>query len=146
MTHFALLFTLAAIGISETAYLIRKRKHSERPTCFIGGGCNVVLESKYNTIFGLHNDILGLFFYIFIGIMTALVVVEAPEPQLTFFDSINGNFWMFLGQVSIGIGVLMSLIFIYLQWKVIQAWCFWCLMSALTIWLMGIIIVVSSLV
>lgn len=51
MTAFALLFTLSAIGISETVYLIRKRIASERPVCLIGEDCTLVLASKYNKLF-----------------------------------------------------------------------------------------------
>jgi uncharacterized membrane protein len=136
MTSFALLFTLSAIGISETAYLIRKRIASERPVCPIGGGCALVLESKYNKIFIVPNDVLGLLFYIAASFITAFLVIGVPPLAL----------WSLIIKLSIALGSILSLFLTYLQWRVIRAWCFWCLMSAFTIWLMGIIIAVSSLV
>lgn len=136
MTSYALLFTLAAIGISETVYLIRKRIAAEKPICPFGDNCTLVLTSKYNKIFVIPNDVLGLFFYIIASFVAAFLVIGV-EPLA---------FWNFIIKFSIAFGALLSLFFTYLQWCVIKAWCFWCLMSAFTIWLMGGIIVVSSLV
>ncbi|MBI1866494.1 MAG: hypothetical protein HY005_01700 [Candidatus Staskawiczbacteria bacterium] len=136
MTSYALLFTLSAIGISETMYLIRKRIASEKPICPIGDNCALVLESKYNKIFIIPNDVLGLLFYIMASFVSAFLVIGV-EPLA---------FWDFIFKFSVLIGAIMSLFFTYLQWKVICAWCFWCLMSAFTIWLMGTIIIISNLV
>lgn len=135
MTAHALLFTLAAIGISETVYLIRKRKEHEKPVCIIGESCQIVLSSKYNHIFWIHNDLAGLMFYIVVGFITAFLVIGV-SPM---------SWWDLLAKVGIGLAALMSIFFVYLQARVIKAWCFWCLMSAMTIWLMGLIVLVSNL-
>lgn len=128
MTAFAILFTMAAIGISETVYLIRKRKEGDKPLCPIGGGCSTVLESKYNSIFGVHNDLLGLLFYLASGFLTALIVLEiGPTAVLT-----NVVGLMICGALA------MSVVFTYLQAFVIKSWCFWCVMSALTIVVMAL--------
>ncbi len=136
MTSYALLFTLSAIGISETVYLIRKRIASEKPVCPIGGGCALVLTSKYNKIFIVPNDVLGLLFYIAASFISAFLVIGV-EPLA---------FWDFILKLSVAFGAILSLFFTYLQWRVIHAWCFWCLMSAFTIWFMGSIILLSSLI
>ena len=136
MSSYALLFTLAAIGISETVYLIRKRIASEKPFCPIGGGCSLVLTSKYNKIFFIPNDILGLLFYIMASFIAAFLVIGV-EPLA---------FWSFIIKASIAFGAVLSLFFIYLQWRKIKAWCFWCLMSAFTIFLMGSILLASSFI
>src|SRR6185369_11997137 len=130
MTTLALLFTISSIGISEAFFLVRKRLASDAPICPIGGNCEVVLTSKYNRIFFIHNDILGLFAYIIISIIAAFLMIGVPPLPL----------WSFAIKILIGIASIVSLIFTYLQWRVIHAWCFWCLMSASTIWLMAIII------
>ncbi|MBI2631293.1 hypothetical protein HYW73_03740 [Candidatus Nomurabacteria bacterium] len=133
MTSLALLFTLASVGISETVYLIRKRITAEQPVCPIGTGCEEVLGSNYNRIFIIHSDILGLLAYIIISIISALMVI-GTAPVL----------WSLLLKILVGIASLVSLFFTYLQWQVIKIWCFWCLMSAFTIWLMQIIILLSK--
>lgn len=130
LTAYALLFTLAAIGVSETVYLLRKRKVQEKPICVLGDACHRVLESKYNKIFFVQNDILGLVFYLVVAFITAFLVLEL-QPH---------NLWSALAKLLIFGAALMSLYFTYLQWRVIKAWCFWCLMSAATIFLMALII------
>ena len=136
MTALALLFTLAAIGISETMYLIRKRTAAEEPLCFIGEDCTVVLSSKYRKIFLVPNDVLGLLAYVVIAILAALLVIGVGPL----------NFLKNALTIMITVASVVSLFFTYLQWRVLRAWCFWCLMSAFTIWLMGIIILVSVVI
>lgn len=133
MTSYALLFTLAAVGISETVYLIKKRKAGERPVCVIGEQCHEVLESEYNKILGIHNDIFGLALYILISFVAAFLVIGI-EPMA---------FWKKLASISILAATVASLYLIYLQWRIIKAWCFWCLISAFTVFLMAIIILSS---
>lgn len=135
MTPHALLFTLAAIGVSETVYLIRKRMAREKPICIISKSCHQVLESKYNKIFGISNDVAGLIFYIIFSFIAAWLVIGI-EPMI---------WWDRLAKALITGGVLLSLYFIYLQWRVIKVWCFWCLMSAFTIFLMALVILISDL-
>lgn len=136
MTSFALLFTLSAIGISETVYLIRKRIASEKPICPIGGGCVTVLTSKYSKMFLVPNDVLGFLSYIVISFIAAFLVIGV-EPMFL---------WNFALKLLVAIASLMSIFLTYLQWRVIHAWCFWCLMSAFTIWLMGIIMLISAVI
>lgn len=135
MTAFALLFTLSAIGISETVYLIRKRITSEQPICPIGGGCATVLTSKYSRLFIVPNDILGLLTYVMISFLAAFLVIGVGPM----------NLWSLALASLVGMATLMSIFLTYLQWRVIKAWCFWCLMSAFTIWLMGIIILAGNI-
>lgn len=82
MTAEALLFTIAAIGISETSYLIRKRRAGERPVCVIGERCNEVLQSKWSRLLGVPNDLLGLVFYIAVSILLAFLLIGVEPAQL----------------------------------------------------------------
>ncbi len=134
MTSQALIFTLSAIGISETVYLVKKRLLSQKPICPIGDNCSIVLESKYNKIFIIPNDIVGLLFYIACSIISSFLVIGV-EPLL---------FWDSIIKLLIAGGAVFSVFLTYFQFRLIKAWCFWCLMSALTIWLMGIIILISE--
>ena len=135
MTSQALIFTLSALGISETVYLIKKRFLSQKPICPIGENCLLVLTSKYNKTFNIPNDVLGLLFYIVCSIITAFLVIGVAPLDL----------WSNIIKTLIFFGSLLSIYFTYLQFNVIKAWCFWCLMSACTIWLMGCIILLSKL-
>lgn len=134
LTAYALLFTIAAIGISETAYLIRSRKKAEQPVCPIGGGCTTVLTSKYSKIFGVHNDLLGFGFYVgFAGVLALLVLGVGPANSL-----------LLLARLMLAVATIMSIFFVYIQARVIKQWCFWCLMSAGTIALMDIIVLFAK--
>lgn len=135
MSHHPLLFTLAAIGVSETVYLIRKRRAGQRPLCVIGQDCHKVLESKYNNILGIHNDVLGLAFYVAMSLLTALLILELDPISL----------WEKMVYILIGIGTAFSIVAVFLQWRVIKAWCFWCLLSALTVFIMLVIALTSRL-
>lgn len=136
MTSEALVFTLSAIGISETVYLIKKRLLSEKPTCPIGEDCVKVLSSKYSTMFVVPNDMLGLLFYIVSSLIAAFLVIEV-KPLFIWNSVIN---------ILVISGSALSIYFVYLQFKIIKAWCFWCLMSAFTIWFMGIVLLFNSFI
>lgn len=135
MSSLALLFTISAIGISETTYLIRKRRASERPFCVIGERCYEVLSSKYNSLFfGIPNDILGLLFYITVAFLTALVVIGIGEIMVL----------VLLAKLVILTGVAISLALLYIQWRILRAWCFWCVVSAVTTFIMGAIVALTN--
>lgn len=125
---------LSLVGIGETTYLIRKRIKMERPICVIGDSCATVLESKYSKLFLIPNDVLGLLAYMAILILSAFSITNLwPSPFLV------------LGITAlVAVGSAASFIFAYLQWRVIKAWCFWCLMSAFTLWAMGIVLIVNG--
>lgn len=135
-TPHALIFTLAAIGISEVVYLIKKRIAAQRPVCPLGGDCVTVLTSKYNKFFFIPNDILGLLFYITITLLAAFIVIGIGPVEL-FYAAIR----LFVAMASI-----MSLYLTFLQWRIIKAWCFWCLMSAFTVWLMALVLLTAKLI
>lgn len=135
MTPLALLFTIAAIGISETVYLIKTRVRFEQPVCPIGMDCAVVLTGKYSRLFLVPNDVWGLLFYIASAFIAAFLVIGV-EPLA---------FWYMILKIAIAAGALFSFFLTYLQWRVIKAWCFWCVMSAFTVWLMGGIVMISNL-
>lgn len=135
MTPLALLFTIAAIGVSETVYLIKTRARFEAPVCPIGENCAVVLTSTYSRLFLLPNDVWGLLFYIVSAAIAAFLVIGIAPMA----------FWYLVLKIAIAAGALFSLFLTYLQWRVIKAWCFWCMMSAFTVWLMGAILITSNL-
>ena len=135
MTTLALIFTLSAIGISETAYLIRTRVAAKKPFCVIGEDCAKVLTSRYSKILFVPNDILGFLFYVAICIASALLAIGVPPADL----------WSLALKILVGTGSAALLFLMVLQWKVIKAWCFWCVTSAITFWLMGIILLLSPM-
>src|SRR5690242_4419074 len=68
-----ILFTV--VGFADTIYLISKRKKGEAPICPLKGDCAFVLQSKYNKIFGVHTDMIGLAY--FAGVILWMVSLTA---------------------------------------------------------------------
>ena len=135
MTALAILFTMASLGLSETAYLIRKRKASELPVCPIGEDCVVVLNSRYNKFLGVHNEYLGFVFYAVVSLIAVLLVVGVgPRDLMAYFAKI-----MIFG------ASFASLLLLYIQWRVLKAWCFWCVMSAITIFVMALVVLTNNI-
>ena len=136
LVNFVILLSMAAVGIGEAIYLIKKRLAIEPPICVIGYECRKVLESKYSSIFGVHNDVLGLAFYISVAVIGLLLGLGiGPQNILDEFLEI-----MVIG------AAIFSAALIYIQWRVIRAWCSWCLISAATIFVMLIVIVFGNLI
>ena len=126
------ILVLSLLGLVETGYLISCRLRKQRPVCFAGTHCSLVLESDYNNLFGIHNDILGFLFYVACGMLSLLLMMTVGSTELE----------LFLLRIVVGFGAVMSVFLIFLQWKVIKAWCFWCLVSALTTWVMAAVVFV----
>lgn len=131
MQIYAILFGLEVLGALIALYLIWKRKKQEQPLCIIGEDCSAVLESKYNSIFGVHNDIMGLLYYfVMIGLL------------LLFAYGIGPMEWWIIAQKALAlIGAFMGVILMYIQWQELKAWCSWCIVSNINTWIIAVIII-----
>lgn len=112
------LIVLATLGIFDSGYLIKKRVKKQPLICPINGGCEKVVESKWNAIFFVKNDILGFIYYILIFFL-ALYFFFISEKLL------------FLTKIISGASLLLSLVLVFVQAKIIKKYCFYCLISAL---------------
>ena len=115
---FSTLIVLGILGVVDTSYLIWKSRKKQPLVCPIGEKCNIVLNSKWNKIFFIRNDVLGLLFYI-------SVIIGA---FLLFFNA-NGIVKTFLTFGS-GFGFLFSVFLVLVQTKILKNYCFYCLISA----------------
>lgn len=132
MLHHPVLFTMAAIGIAETSYLIKMRQRDEKPICVMPGEkCLAVLESRYSHLFGVPNEAMGFLFYVGIAALLALIVIGVQPLQI----------WVQLANAMLMAAGALSLVLLYLQWRVIKAWCFWCVLSAVTIFAMALLVI-----
>src|SRR3989338_10337712 len=112
------LIVLAILGIFDSGYLIKKRVKKQPLSCPINGGCEKVVESKWNAIFFIKNDFLGLFYYILI-LFLVLYLFFVSEKLL------------FITKIISGASLLFSLFLVFIQAKIIKEYCFYCLISAL---------------
>ncbi len=104
---------LAVLGAGISLYLAVSHYLGVAVPCTVTHGCETVLASKYSSFFGLPLSVWGVLFYAG-AIVTALL---ANHYVL----------WRRLLTLLLGLGALMSLIFLGLQFFVIRQICQYCL-------------------
>lgn len=128
------ILTLSIIGIVDSVYLAVKHYTHSDINCSIFSDCDVVTTSVYSIILGIPVALLGVIFY---GLIFILV--------LMFSKSGNRRSLISLSTVS-GIGFLASMWFVYVQAFILNAFCFYCLISALlstVLFILSIIIMIQ---
>jgi uncharacterized membrane protein len=119
------MLTLTLIGVAVALYVGKGSYSAEPLWCPIIDGCNVVVNSPYSRIFGVPMAYFGFIYYVY---MFALAARLAFDP---FSTSLR-----FRAVLYAGVGAASSLYFIYLQLGFIQAVCIYCLISAVTTFLL----------
>ena len=109
---------LAILGLLDAAYLVSKVHRHQAPVCPLGQSCDFVLKSRYNNMFGVKNELLGLFFYV--------GVIVAALASLGGYMTIPTWLW----QLGLAGGFAVSFILTGIQVFVLRAYCSWCLASA----------------
>lgn len=136
---FTILF-LALAGATDAGYLLIQTVSGKAVVCpsvpigrFNLNQCNIVLAASYAKFLGLPIALYGLVAYLFFAI---LVLYELTNRRL---------FTIKLLMYFSGAGVLISAYFVYLQFFVINALCFYCLTSAAIMTLIFILSVAYNL-
>lgn len=116
-----LILILAFFGIADSAYLAEHEANNTPLICNIQSlsGCNTVAESEYSRLFGIPLAQYGIVFYSAIFIIAAIELI-----------AFNRLLRRILQGMSL-IGVLASLYFTFIQTFVIEAFCIYCLASAI---------------
>ena len=106
-------------GFLDAAFLTLEHFLNRIPPCGFNG-CEVVTASAYSAIFGVPVALLGAIYYflMFVGAIFA-------------WQKGSDYYFRLLGRAT-WIGFLTSLWFIYVQLFVINAFCIYCIFSALT--------------
>ncbi|MBU2101320.1 hypothetical protein KKH05_01205 [Patescibacteria group bacterium] len=112
---------LASFGVLDSSYLTYSHYQQGETLCdIIPGSCDLVTGSSYAVVFGVPLAILGAFFYLSVLV---ILFLYKKMGQLDILKILAG--WT-------AIGFAMSLYLTYLQAFVINAYCLFCLGSALT--------------
>ena len=116
-----LMILLALIGIADAFYDSYAIFNGQRLWCPPPiEGCNTVANSPYARIFDVPLGYLGVAYYAFMFILSALLAFDPLSRGLR------------LGTVLYAaIGVLCSMVFAYIQFSFIHAFCIYCMISAL---------------
>lgn len=111
---------LILIGLTDAAYLSALHFYQAEPGCSLITGCDAVLSSEYAVILGIPLAYGGFAYYLTLlaGVLIYYQYEIKKALQVLFFVNL--------------LGFLFSLWLIYIQAFVLEAFCQYCLLSALT--------------
>jgi uncharacterized membrane protein len=110
---------LSFVGMFDALYLSLKRNAGAIP-CHVTRGCTDVLTSRYSELMGIPLSVYGLFFYVAVF---SLAVFEISGAGKT----LNWVFW------PAAVGVAISAILVGIQAFALNAYCEYCLLSAILV-------------
>ncbi len=119
--HARLIMAIASlVGVFASGYLLYTYLSGTPIACGAGGGCDIVRLSKWAWTFGLPRPLLGVAFYM--GVFGVLVVRAATNWQVRWLHRLT--------LAAAALGFIESAFLFFVQWLDIQAFCAWCLLSA----------------
>lgn len=110
---------IAFLGFLDASFLTIEHFKNAIPPCTTNG-CEIVLTSKFSTIFGIPMALFGSLFYLSVIILCLLIITNFKEVFLKLFYLLAG--W----------GFVFSLFLLALQAFVIHSFCQYCLLSCAT--------------
>ncbi len=113
------LAVLSFLGMANSVFLYYKHKKKQPLVCPMNSDCNAVINSKWNNLFGIKNEILGILYYI--SILLGAI----------FFYLYNKTTIYYLLLISSSIALLFSGFLMYIQKYKIKEYCFYCIISAI---------------
>ena len=112
-----IIMAVSLVGFADSVYLTVDHYFGIGVLCYLVHGCDVVLKSEYSQLFGVPLAIFGIIFYSCVFVIINLVDIYQKD-----------KFVKLLYVIGI-VGFIASIIFLYLQLFVIEALCFYCLVS-----------------
>ncbi len=121
-----LLILLPLFGFCISFYIWNKvHREKKKLVCIFGKGtCENVVKSKYASMFGIDNTILGMAYYFFV-LSAAIFLFAYPQFLLSDYVSVAGKF-------ITGTAALVSLILISIQLFVLRQTCEYCMIANAT--------------
>lgn len=115
----AILILISVVGFADATYLTAKHYLDDPVTCSIFKGCETVTGSKYSTLFSIPIALFGVFYYLVISISLIL-----------YMEGVNGMLKFLVFATTMGFAATLYLV--YLQAFVLNAFCLFCIISALS--------------
>lgn len=118
----ASLLFLSILGFADSFYLAEKAATNTPLFCNVGAwfdGCNTVAQSPYSKFFGVPLAYFGVAFYALMILVAALI---AWKPQ---------RLWYLALLIVAIVGAVLSAVFLFIQFALIQALCIYCIISAI---------------
>jgi uncharacterized membrane protein len=113
---------LSALGFLDSAFLTLQHYTKDPFNCPLFGGCEQVTGSIYSEVFGIPIALLGAAYYLLIFLIALFHYLTNNKKALHIVSHLNLTFF----------GFATSLYLIFIMVFVLQAICFYCLVSAIS--------------
>ena len=123
MNNIILINIISILGFSGfiiSAYIYHKKSGKKKLICPIRSNCDKVVHSKYSTMLGVPLEVLGMVYYIFIGI----AYFKISLLGINYIPLMKG-----LTMLS-GASLLFSVYLLFTQIFTLRQWCAWCMASS----------------
>lgn len=112
------IFVFSILGLAVSVYLAYEYSLSGPINCPIGGGgCDLVRQSQYSSLLGIQLPYFGILFYLVVAFLSIWLTQHA--------DKLVTYFRLLVSFSGFAFGVYLT----YLEAFVIDAYCFWCVIS-----------------
>lgn len=115
----------ALLGIVDASFLASEQASKNSLLCFGSNSCETVLSSSYAHLFGVPISWLGIVFYVGLFVLAIVGIWRINKPLKTLLG------------VWVSGGVLFSLYLLFIQWVVLQSFCYYCLVSFFDVMFVG---------
>lgn len=121
-----LLVVISLLGIMDASYITYEELSGQVPACAPPFQCGTVLNSQWSHIAGIPISIFGMGFYAMMFLLAILNVAEVNIP-IPVTKTVRRSIYLL---ATLGFGF--SLYLVTLMQFVLQAWCLYCLISAVS--------------
>lgn len=121
---------VALVGLADAVYLTHHHYTAQLPPCSILEGCEMVLTSAYATIFGIPLALYGAIAYLTAFGLAVLTALGKRKAWLLF-------------SLQVFVMTIFTVWLLYVQGVVLEAFCQFCLLSALVTFTLFVISLVS---
>jgi dihydroorotate dehydrogenase/uncharacterized membrane protein len=140
-----LILVLSIFGIADASYLSYEKLSGNIPGCGPGFDCAGVLYSKWASIGPIPLSVLGLFFYSLVFLFGVLHFLELDLKKFNQTLRMPFNFKpLHFLQVLVSFGLLFSIYLLIIMGIILEAWCQYCLYSAIISMLLFIIVFIYT--
>lgn len=129
-----LLIVLSIIGIADASYLTYEKLSGIIPPCSPGFQCETVLTSKYAQIGPIPLSVFGLGYYLTVFFLAIANYIDFNFATTSWLKKtfLHKSSPLDILLILTTFGLLFSFYLILLMGVIIQAWCLYCLVSAIT--------------
>lgn len=127
-----LLVALTIIGIADASYITYQKSIGLIPPCLPGFACEKVLSSPWANIGPIPLAGLGVVYYTLVLVLVVIIVLEIDVLKHSTLARRRRISILDLLQLLTTFGFLFSLYLVFIMAVLIQGWCTYCIVSAIT--------------